>query len=63
MVGNMFECTADWLQGSSAPWAPSVGSAGPDFGMILCAEPTLPLKGGTVRISIGARPRRQLQRW
>jgi formylglycine-generating enzyme required for sulfatase activity len=32
MVGNMFEWTADWIQGSSTPWAPSVGTAGPDFG-------------------------------
>lgn len=32
MVGNMFEWTADWIQGSSVPFAPSIGTADPDFG-------------------------------
>jgi formylglycine-generating enzyme required for sulfatase activity len=32
MVGNLFEWTADWIQGSSVPFAPSVDTAGPDFG-------------------------------
>ena len=32
MVGNLIEWTADWTQGSSVPFAPSLGTAGPDFG-------------------------------
>jgi formylglycine-generating enzyme required for sulfatase activity len=32
MVGNLVEWTADWFQGSSVPFTPSVGTAGPDFG-------------------------------
>ena len=32
MVGNVIEWTADWIQGSSVPFAPSVGTTGPDFG-------------------------------
>jgi len=32
MVGNLIEWTADWTQGSSVPFAPSSGTAGPDFG-------------------------------
>jgi formylglycine-generating enzyme required for sulfatase activity len=32
MVGNVFEWTADWIQGSTVPFTPSVGTAGPDFG-------------------------------
>jgi len=32
MVGNLIEWTADWIQGSSVPFAPSVGTVGPNFG-------------------------------
>jgi len=32
MVGNLVEWTADWIQGNTVPFAPSIGTAGPDFG-------------------------------
>ena len=32
MVGNLVEWTADWIQGSTVPFTPSVGTAGPEFG-------------------------------
>jgi formylglycine-generating enzyme required for sulfatase activity len=32
MVGNLLEWVADWMQGPTVPFAPSLGTAGPDFG-------------------------------
>ncbi|MCI0454787.1 MAG: SUMF1/EgtB/PvdO family nonheme iron enzyme [Candidatus Dadabacteria bacterium] len=32
MVGNLLEWVADWIQGSTHPWKPSLGTAGPDYG-------------------------------
>jgi formylglycine-generating enzyme required for sulfatase activity len=32
MVGNVFEWVADWMQGNTNPWAPSIGTAGASYG-------------------------------
>jgi len=50
MVGNLIEWTADWIQGSSVPFAPSVALLVQILGTTSCLEPTLPVPKGRVRI-------------